>query len=238
MAHTTSRATTASRRAQATYAGGDDGIAKMWNRKEISVSSYYHQSHYLHPPSLNHLGDTDVARARARSLSHRATPVRGHSSPQQAPSAAPHRQATADWAARTRRVSMVRRGPGPHRRQTLADREHGGSLGMHKSPDRPWAARAAAFPAPEPAPEERAPPARVCAVDADVQVVAPSLVHSLVRAHVAAVAGHRPLRRRGVHLRSVIQRGGGLQLQLRRRRGKRPAPARRCSLRQTINQHD
>jgi hypothetical protein len=30
-------------------AGGDNGIAKMWNRSEIPVSSYYDQSHYLHP---------------------------------------------------------------------------------------------------------------------------------------------------------------------------------------------
>jgi hypothetical protein len=27
----------------------DNGIAKMWNRREISVSSHYDQSHYLHP---------------------------------------------------------------------------------------------------------------------------------------------------------------------------------------------
>eukprot|EP01047_Picozoa_sp_COSAG01_P015835 COSAG01_NODE_798_length_13503_cov_8.878395_14_plen_112_part_00 len=32
-----------------TGAGGDNGIAKMWNRREISVSSYYDQSHSLHP---------------------------------------------------------------------------------------------------------------------------------------------------------------------------------------------
>jgi hypothetical protein len=32
-----------------TGAGGDHGIAKMENRREISVSSYYDQSHYLHP---------------------------------------------------------------------------------------------------------------------------------------------------------------------------------------------
>jgi hypothetical protein len=30
-------------------AGGDNGITKMWNRREISVSSYYDRSHYLHP---------------------------------------------------------------------------------------------------------------------------------------------------------------------------------------------
>jgi hypothetical protein len=29
--------------------GGDNGIAKMWNRREISVSSYDDPSHYLHP---------------------------------------------------------------------------------------------------------------------------------------------------------------------------------------------
>jgi hypothetical protein len=32
-----------------TGAGGDHGIANMWNRREISVSSYDDQSHYLHP---------------------------------------------------------------------------------------------------------------------------------------------------------------------------------------------
>jgi hypothetical protein len=32
-----------------TGAGGDNGIAKMWNRREISVSSYDDQSHDLHP---------------------------------------------------------------------------------------------------------------------------------------------------------------------------------------------
>jgi hypothetical protein len=32
-----------------TGAGGDNGIAKMWNCREISVSSYYDQSTYLHP---------------------------------------------------------------------------------------------------------------------------------------------------------------------------------------------
>jgi hypothetical protein len=34
---------------QSTGAGGDNGIAKMWNRREISVSSCYDQSHDLHP---------------------------------------------------------------------------------------------------------------------------------------------------------------------------------------------
>jgi hypothetical protein len=33
-----------------TGAGGDNGIATMPNRREISVSSYYEQSHYLPPP--------------------------------------------------------------------------------------------------------------------------------------------------------------------------------------------
>jgi hypothetical protein len=32
-----------------TGAGGDNGIAKLWNRREISVSSYDDRSHYLHP---------------------------------------------------------------------------------------------------------------------------------------------------------------------------------------------
>jgi hypothetical protein len=32
-----------------TGAGGDNGIAKMWSRRGISVSSHYDQSHYLHP---------------------------------------------------------------------------------------------------------------------------------------------------------------------------------------------
>eukprot|EP01047_Picozoa_sp_COSAG01_P025649 COSAG01_NODE_1628_length_9684_cov_9.777673_4_plen_122_part_00 len=32
-----------------TGAGGDNGIAKLWNRRGISVSSYDDQSHYLHP---------------------------------------------------------------------------------------------------------------------------------------------------------------------------------------------
>jgi hypothetical protein len=36
--------------ARHTGAGGDNGIAKMWNCREISVSSYGDQSHYLHPP--------------------------------------------------------------------------------------------------------------------------------------------------------------------------------------------
>jgi hypothetical protein len=35
--------------ATVTGAGGDNGIAKMWNRRGISASSYYDQSHYLHP---------------------------------------------------------------------------------------------------------------------------------------------------------------------------------------------
>jgi hypothetical protein len=30
-------------------AGGENGIAKMWNRRDISASSYYDQSHHLHP---------------------------------------------------------------------------------------------------------------------------------------------------------------------------------------------
>jgi hypothetical protein len=32
----------------ATGAGGDNGIANMWNRRGISVSSHYDKSHYLH----------------------------------------------------------------------------------------------------------------------------------------------------------------------------------------------
>ena len=32
-----------------TGAGEDNGIAKMWNRREISVSYFYDQSHYLLP---------------------------------------------------------------------------------------------------------------------------------------------------------------------------------------------
>jgi hypothetical protein len=32
-----------------TGAGGDHGIANMWNRREISVRSYDDQSHHLHP---------------------------------------------------------------------------------------------------------------------------------------------------------------------------------------------
>eukprot|EP01047_Picozoa_sp_COSAG01_P012760 COSAG01_NODE_582_length_15201_cov_7.218315_22_plen_174_part_00 len=35
--------------ALSTGAGGDNGIATMWNRREISVSSCHDQSHYLHP---------------------------------------------------------------------------------------------------------------------------------------------------------------------------------------------
>jgi hypothetical protein len=34
---------------ESTGAGGDHGIAKMENRREISASSYYDQSHYLPP---------------------------------------------------------------------------------------------------------------------------------------------------------------------------------------------
>jgi hypothetical protein len=33
----------------ATGAGGDHGIAKLWNRRELSVSSDSDRSHYLHP---------------------------------------------------------------------------------------------------------------------------------------------------------------------------------------------
>jgi hypothetical protein len=47
-AHPPTTAAAAGRPASA-GAGGDNGIAKMWNRREISVSSYYDQSHYLHP---------------------------------------------------------------------------------------------------------------------------------------------------------------------------------------------
>jgi hypothetical protein len=32
-----------------TGAGGDNGIAKLWNRREISVSSCCDRPHYLHP---------------------------------------------------------------------------------------------------------------------------------------------------------------------------------------------
>jgi hypothetical protein len=32
-----------------TGAGGDNGIAKLWNRRELSASSDDDQSHYLHP---------------------------------------------------------------------------------------------------------------------------------------------------------------------------------------------
>jgi hypothetical protein len=32
-----------------TGAGGDHGIAKMWDRREISASCYYDRSYYLHP---------------------------------------------------------------------------------------------------------------------------------------------------------------------------------------------
>jgi hypothetical protein len=35
--------------ATSTGAGGDNGIAKMWNRRDISASFSYDQSHYLHP---------------------------------------------------------------------------------------------------------------------------------------------------------------------------------------------
>jgi hypothetical protein len=38
-----------------TGAGGDHGIAKMWNRREISASFYDDPSHYLHPHPYAHL---------------------------------------------------------------------------------------------------------------------------------------------------------------------------------------
>jgi hypothetical protein len=38
-------------RFESTGAGGDNGTAKVWDRREISVSTYYDQSHYLHPHS-------------------------------------------------------------------------------------------------------------------------------------------------------------------------------------------
>jgi hypothetical protein len=38
----------------ATGAGGDNGIAKLWNRREISASSDDDQSHYLHPHPYEH----------------------------------------------------------------------------------------------------------------------------------------------------------------------------------------
>eukprot|EP01047_Picozoa_sp_COSAG01_P034838 COSAG01_NODE_2637_length_7327_cov_89.736718_3_plen_250_part_00 len=38
-------------RAQGACAGGDNGIAKLWNRREILVSFYDDRSHYLHPHS-------------------------------------------------------------------------------------------------------------------------------------------------------------------------------------------
>jgi hypothetical protein len=37
------------RRGEGTGAGGDNGIAEMWNRREISANCCYDQSHDLHP---------------------------------------------------------------------------------------------------------------------------------------------------------------------------------------------
>eukprot|EP01049_Picozoa_sp_SAG25_P007186 SAG25_NODE_571_length_6846_cov_4.575070_10_plen_166_part_00 len=54
-------------------AGGDNGIAKMWNRREISVSSHYNQSHDLHPHPVVAALQVLVHAGRARAEpSHRA----------------------------------------------------------------------------------------------------------------------------------------------------------------------
>eukprot|EP01047_Picozoa_sp_COSAG01_P073859 COSAG01_NODE_12165_length_1788_cov_123.984606_3_plen_179_part_00 len=47
-----------------TGAGGDNAIAKMSNRREISVSSYYDQSHYPPPYLLNHGAGISVRKQR------------------------------------------------------------------------------------------------------------------------------------------------------------------------------
>jgi hypothetical protein len=62
------------RRRTCTAAGGDNGIAEMWKRREISVSSCYDQSHYLPPqPYLECIQDrgAHLHRHRARELHRR-----------------------------------------------------------------------------------------------------------------------------------------------------------------------
>jgi hypothetical protein len=53
-----------------TGAGGDNGIAKMWNRREISVSSDHGRSHYLPPHPDTREGHRRGSQA-ARTLSQR-----------------------------------------------------------------------------------------------------------------------------------------------------------------------
>jgi hypothetical protein len=50
----------------------DNGIAKMWNRRQISASSYCDQSHYLHPHpySMQLPIWTALPNLSARSLTH------------------------------------------------------------------------------------------------------------------------------------------------------------------------
>jgi hypothetical protein len=55
----------------ATGAGGDNGIAATWNRREISVSSYDDPSHYLHPHP--YIGEGRAWGRRRHQLHHGAT---------------------------------------------------------------------------------------------------------------------------------------------------------------------
>jgi hypothetical protein len=57
-----------------TGAGGENGIAKMWNRREIPVSSYDDQSHDLHPNPYS--PSPVVTYMLANTVSAAAAPVR------------------------------------------------------------------------------------------------------------------------------------------------------------------